>query len=101
MLRLEVEFSPEILTFLFAHVIIVPMAYLHESPEDHFDREIHKESHRRMRCDERPFSDLSPIEQLTRVAIEGVVEFPDVTAEIRDELTVFEAELDVQGLAEN
>ena len=70
-------------------------------PSDRFDYEVHVESHRRISGDERPFNALNPIEKLTRVAMIGSIELPEFAQEIRDELTVFQTELDIQGLTES
>ena len=72
-----------------------------QSPDDKFELDVHKESHARMRSDERLFSQLSPIDKLTRVAMESTIELPDVAQGIREELTVFQSELDIHGLADS
>jgi hypothetical protein len=65
------------------------------------DREVHVESHRRMSGMQPELSQLSPLGKLTRTVLIETVELPDTAKEIRDELTVFQAELDMNGLAED
>ena len=72
------------------------------APNDRFNWELHVESHARMHNgDPRSFAELSLAEKLGRGALLGCVALPDVVAEIREELIVFQSELDFSGLAED
>lgn len=72
------------------------------APNDRFDWALHVESHARMHNgDPRSFAELSLAEKLGRGALLGCVALPDVVNEIKGELTVFQSELDFNGLAED
>lgn len=67
---------------------------------DRFEQSIHFEAHRRMSGDERPFSALNPLEKLTRKIILNSITLPDEAQRVRDELTAFQSELEMHGLAD-
>ncbi len=72
------------------------------APKDRFDWALHVESHARMHeGDPRSFAELPLAEKLGREAMLGCVELPDEIASIKQELTVFQSELDFNGLAED
>jgi hypothetical protein len=70
--------------------------------EDRFAWDVHVESHRRMHeGDPRSFRELPLPEQLGRSAVLGCVMLPDMMGQVREELTIFQSELDLVGLAED
>jgi hypothetical protein len=72
-----------------------------DSPDNKLDREVRAESHRRMSAGQLEFSQLSTVGKITRTVMIECVEVSHAEEEVREELTVFQAELDISGLAED
>jgi hypothetical protein len=72
------------------------------APDNRYTNALHVESHRRMHEDDpRSFAELSSPERLGRGAMLGCVALPNIEERIREELAIFQSELDFAGLAED